>query len=233
MMPSRCGKLRPYWDIHSYQKISSRFFYATSTSCAWIQLLSPRSSPRLLRLTTIHAVMVLYKPKDQQGCQRQYTTSETLATMARKCPMMRRTRRRSKDNSSCTRLLVGTLASSMLTFSFRLPFSSVPDTWSRMMHGTQGTSSRTSCDNGWQWAQPQRPYIMYNSSVEPHPSCSELDIPTSMVHSTLLQCTPPTWYTLYMLYTTYMPPRMLKWTLYLTQTNALCLTRWWTRDWTA
>jgi hypothetical protein len=49
-------------------------------------------------------VKVLYKPKDQQGCQRWYTTSETLATMAMKCQRMRRVRMRSKDNLSCVRI---------------------------------------------------------------------------------------------------------------------------------
>jgi hypothetical protein len=58
----------------------------------------------MLRLTAIHTVDVLYKPKDQQGCQRQYMTSETLATMAMKCQRMRRIKMRSKDNSSCTRI---------------------------------------------------------------------------------------------------------------------------------
>jgi hypothetical protein len=65
----------------------------------------------LLRLTTMRAVEVLYKPKDQQGCQRRYTTSETLATMARKCQRRRRVRMRSKVSSSCARLQAGTLAS--------------------------------------------------------------------------------------------------------------------------
>jgi hypothetical protein len=60
-------------------------------------------------------VEVLYKPKDQQGCQRQYKTNETLVTMARKCHKMRRMRMRSKDNSSCTRLQAGTLASTPST----------------------------------------------------------------------------------------------------------------------
>jgi hypothetical protein len=46
----------------------------------------------------------LYGDKDQQGCQRQYTTSEMLAMMARKCHKMRRMRMRSKDNLSCTRI---------------------------------------------------------------------------------------------------------------------------------
>ena len=61
------------------------------------------------------AVEVLYKPKDQQGCQRRYMTSETVATMARKCQRMRRVRMRSKDNSSCARLQAGTLASTSST----------------------------------------------------------------------------------------------------------------------
>ena len=58
---------------------------------------------QVLRLTAMHAVMVLYKPKDQQGCQRWYTTNETLATMARKCHKMRR-RMWSKEGSSCARV---------------------------------------------------------------------------------------------------------------------------------
>jgi hypothetical protein len=69
----------------------------------------------LLRLTAIRAVVVLYNPKDQQGCQRQYTTRETLATMARKCQRRRRMRMRSKDSSSCARLQAGTLASTFST----------------------------------------------------------------------------------------------------------------------
>jgi hypothetical protein len=58
----------------------------------------------VLRLTTICAVDVLYKPKDQQGCQRQYTTNKTLAMMAKKCQKMRRSRMWSKDNFSCARI---------------------------------------------------------------------------------------------------------------------------------
>ena len=58
----------------------------------------------VLRLTAIHAVEVLYKPKDQQGCQRQYTTNETLAMMAMKCHKMRRMRMQSKDSSSYARI---------------------------------------------------------------------------------------------------------------------------------
>ena len=63
----------------------------------------PFASP-LLRLTAIRAVEVLYKPVDQQGCQRRYTTNETLATMAMKCHKMRRVRMRSKGASSCARV---------------------------------------------------------------------------------------------------------------------------------
>ena len=70
---------------------------------------------QVLRLTAIRAVVVLYNPKDQQGCQRRYTTSETLAMMARKCQRMRRIRMRSKDGSSCARLQAGTLASTSST----------------------------------------------------------------------------------------------------------------------
>ena len=69
----------------------------------------------MLRLTAIRAAEVLYKLKDQQGCQRWYTTSETLATMARKCQRRRRMRMWSKDNSSCARLQAGTLASTSST----------------------------------------------------------------------------------------------------------------------
>ena len=58
----------------------------------------------MLRLTAIRTVEVLYKPKDQQGCQRWYTTSEALATIARKCQKMRRMRMRSKGASSCARV---------------------------------------------------------------------------------------------------------------------------------
>ena len=61
-------------------------------------------STGLLRLTAIHAVEVLYKPEDQQGCQRWYATNEMLATMARKCHKMRRMRMWSKDSSSCARI---------------------------------------------------------------------------------------------------------------------------------
>ena len=59
---------------------------------------------QVLRLTAMRAVEVLYKPKDQQGCQRRYTTNETLATMAMKCHRMRRMRMRSKGASSCARV---------------------------------------------------------------------------------------------------------------------------------
>ena len=58
----------------------------------------------LLRLTAICAVDVLYKLKDQQGCQRRYTTNKTLATMAMKCHKIKRVRMRSKDSSSCARI---------------------------------------------------------------------------------------------------------------------------------
>ena len=68
------------------------------------ELIRGRCLGALLRLTAIRAVMVLYKPKDQQGCQRRYTTNETLATMARKCHKMRRMRMRSKEGSSCARV---------------------------------------------------------------------------------------------------------------------------------
>ena len=76
---------------------------------------TPFPSPSVLRLTAIRAVEVLYNPKDQQGCQRRYTTRETLATMARKCQRRRRSRMRSKDNSSCARMQAGTLASTSST----------------------------------------------------------------------------------------------------------------------
>ena len=65
---------------------------------------TPSPLPQLLRLTAMRAVVVLYNPKDQQGCQRRYTTSETLAMMAMKCQKMRRRRMRSNDSSSCARV---------------------------------------------------------------------------------------------------------------------------------
>ena len=70
-------------------------------SARW--LLNIRSTCCLLRLTAMRAVEVLYKPKNQQGCQRRYTTNETLPTMAMKCHRTRM-RMRSKGASSCARV---------------------------------------------------------------------------------------------------------------------------------
>jgi hypothetical protein len=82
----------------------------------------------LLRLTAIRTVIVLYKPKDQQGCQRRYTTRETLVTMARKCQTTRRMRMRSKDNLSCARLQAGRSSNDVMCSKDDVLRSRVPDT---------------------------------------------------------------------------------------------------------
>ena len=75
-----------------------------SRSFQTLELRLAKETVQVLRLTAMCTVMVLYKPKDQQGCQRRYMTNEMLATMAMKCQRMRRIRMRSKDNLSCARI---------------------------------------------------------------------------------------------------------------------------------